>query len=293
MANSWSNGWNLAKQSGRLLMAEKSLVVFPLLSGAACVAVMLSFLTPLLLLSGVMDNPDALARKFEDSTVLNMALLFAFYFVNFFIITFFNAALSACVIDHLRGGKPTVQTGLRVAASRLSQIVGWAALAATVGMILRTIAERSGLLGRIVISLMGAAWSVTTFFVTPVLVAEQLGPIEATRRSLHLMRESWGTAVVSNASINFVTFLLALAAWIPAVVGIVAFGAAADTSSTGAILALAGGVGFSLVALVVLSLVVSTIRSIQTAVLYEYAANGRTPDGFDPELLQNAFRPKK
>ena len=81
MANSWSNGWNLAKQSGRLLMAEKSLVVFPLLSGAACVAVMLSFLTPLLLLSGVMDNPDALARKFEDSTVLNMALLFAFYFV--------------------------------------------------------------------------------------------------------------------------------------------------------------------------------------------------------------------
>ena len=291
MANSLRNGWQLTKASGRLLMQEKALLVFPLLSGAACFAVMMSFVIPVLVLSGVLEGRYDVDRAATGAQALHYVLLLLFYFANYFIITFFNAALSACVIDHLRGGHPSVKSGLTVAASRLPQIVGWAALAATVGVILRSIAERSGLLGRIVISLMGAAWTITTYFVTPVLVAEQLGPIEATRRSLDLVRNAWGTAVVSNASVSLLVLLFTLLSLSSAAVGIATF-AASDTASTFAVLALVGGLLFIFTALTLISLVSSTLRSIQAAVLYEFAANGAVPTGFDRQLLLSAFRAK-
>lgn len=291
MSNSWSNGWQLARQSVRLLGQEKSLLIFPLLSTAACIAVLASFLVPVLIVAGVFDGDLSALERFGETPGIDLLVMFAFYFVNFFIITFFNAALSACVIDHLRGGRPTVRSGFAVASSRLPQIVGWAALAATVGVILRSIAERSGLLGRIVIGLLGAAWSVTTFFVTPVLVAEQLGPVEATRRSLQLMKDNWGTTVVSNASISFAVFVAVLLAQVPAWLGIT-YVLQTDRHGAGSILAVATGVSFTLIALLLIGLVSSTIRSIQTAVLYEFAAHGRAPEGFDPQLLAGAFRQK-
>ncbi len=42
------NGWQLAKQSWRVLMLDKELLVFPLLSGVALIAVLASFALPLM-----------------------------------------------------------------------------------------------------------------------------------------------------------------------------------------------------------------------------------------------------
>jgi len=58
----------------------------------------------------------------------------------------------------------------------LPQIAGWALLSATVGLILRVIEDRSEKIGRIVAGLLGVAWTVASFMVVPVLVAERKGP---------------------------------------------------------------------------------------------------------------------
>ena len=86
----------------------------------------------------------------------------------------------------LRGENPTLQDGFRIASEHASAILGYAVIAATVGMILRAIAGRSGVIGQIVVSIIGFAWNVATFLVVPVLVVEKLGPIDAIKRSAAL-----------------------------------------------------------------------------------------------------------
>ncbi len=99
------------------------------------------------------------------------------------VIFFCNTALVGAALIRLRGGDPTVADGFRIAASRVGPILGYAFIAATVGMVLRAISERSGFLGRLVVSLVGFAWNLATFLAVPVLVVEDVGPIEAVQRS--------------------------------------------------------------------------------------------------------------
>jgi hypothetical protein len=62
-----------------------------------------------------------------------------------------------------------------MASRRLVPILLWAVVAATVGMALDAIHERVGFVGRIIATITGAAWSLATFFVVPVLVLEMTG----------------------------------------------------------------------------------------------------------------------
>ena len=48
--------------------------------------------------------------------------------------------------------------------------------------IIQAIEERFGILGRIIASLIGAAWNVVTFLTVPIIVFEDLGPIAALKR---------------------------------------------------------------------------------------------------------------
>src|SRR6185437_8830886 len=120
------------------------------------------------------------------------AAMFVFYFLDYFVIIFFNSALVACVLKQIDGVQPTLGYGLAVARQRLPQILGWALLTSTVGILLRLLEEKVGLLGM--------AWSVTSFLVVPVLVAEDTGPIESYKRSVEMLRRTWGEQIIGNVS---------------------------------------------------------------------------------------------
>ena len=217
------NGWELAKQSIQVLRLDKELLVFPLLSGLACLLVLASFALPLW-------NTDYLQVIWDEDPTgqggrligdpLAYVLLFAFYFANYFVIVFFNSALIACAVIRLRGGDPTVRDGLRAAAARLPQILVWALLGATVSVILSAIESRSEKVGKFVAGLAGMAWGVATYFVVPVLVVEKVGPGQAIKRSLQILRGTWGEALAANFGIGLVVSLLTLAALAPAGVGV-------------------------------------------------------------------------
>lgn len=110
-----ATGWQLARQSWRVLMLDKELLVFPLLSGIACVMVMASFAVPLWS-TGFVDQVAA-ERAAGDGgqfhQIVGIVVLFAYYFVNYFVIVFFNSALIACAIIRFKGATQTCVTAFR------------------------------------------------------------------------------------------------------------------------------------------------------------------------------------
>ncbi|MBN2581044.1 MAG: hypothetical protein JXB10_18825 [Pirellulales bacterium] len=283
MFTKMSCGWELVKQSFRVLQEEKQLLVFPLLSGIACMAALASFVLPLW---GTPQAQALLQNRQMPGDPLSYALLFLFYFVNYFVIVFFNSALIACVILRFRGGRPTIGFGLQVALARVPQIAGWALVSATVGLVLRIIESRSERVGQIVAGLLGMAWSIVTYFVVPVLVVEKVGPVTAVKRSTSILKKTWGEALTSELGLGLIFFLIFLAVFLPlAVVAAVAFAA-------GQIVLGGLAVAAAVILVILISLVSSALSTILLAALYIYAAEGKVPEVFDAELLEGAFKAK-
>lgn len=281
-----ANGWELTKQSWAVLRSDKQLMVFPVLSTGACLVVLASFAVPMLATVdwSSIGQQNGQVRHFGGPLVYLIA--FAFYFVNYFVMSFFNAALIGAAMRKFEGESGTVRDGLRVAMSRLPQLLGWALVSATVGMVLRMISERLGILGRIVIGLIGMVWSIATYFVVPVLVVEGVGPIDAVKRSGAIIRKTWGESLVANIGLGAIVMLAMIGAMLPAVAGIV-FGAMQDAPVIIAI-----GIAVTVLLMIAVALVSSTLQVILVAALYRFAATGLVPEQFDGATLRQVFRKK-
>ena len=139
MFDKFSRSWELIKASSTVLRQDKELLVFPLLSSIAAIVIALSFILPLL-------ATDAFAQLHEGGELqpLHVVVAFTFYLSLNFAIFYFNTALVGAAMIRLDGGDPTVSDGLRIANSKLGPILGYATIAATVGLVLRIVEERLG-----------------------------------------------------------------------------------------------------------------------------------------------------
>jgi len=277
MFRRFSNSWQLVQASAAVLRADKELIVFPIISTLGVLLVSATFIVPIAL--------SGRGEQLEQSP-LGFLLAFLFYVTTYFVIFFCNAALVGAAMIRLRGGDPTVSDGLKIALGHAGPILGYALLSATVGMVLRAIQERAGFLGRIVVGLIGLAWNVGTFLAVPVLVSEKIGPIGAVKRSVELLKKTWGEQVIGNSGIGLVFGFIIFGAIL---VGGAVIAAAAVTGSTPAIFAAGGLVVLTVMVLAILN---ATLSSIYTAAVYLYAAEGATGSMFRPEQIQGAFRAK-
>jgi Family of unknown function (DUF6159) len=276
--NKIKTSWQIAKQCWKVLLLDKELLVFPLLSGGALLLVIASFALPLWgsgVFEHLREDPDA-----AHNPVL-IATYFAFYLTTYFVMIFFNAALVSCAMIRLRGGDPTVGDGLRAAMKCLPAIFGWALLSAVVGMVIQSIEERVGIIGKLVVGFIGIAWAIASYFVIPTIVAENVGPIDALKRSSQIIRKTWGETLTTQVGLSVLMFA----------VGIVS---AALFAGGGALMPESPELGATLMALGVVWVFVAivigaTLNAILTAALYLYAADGEVPRNFDNALLQKAF----
>jgi hypothetical protein len=147
--------------------------------------------------------------------VINYIFVFGYYVVNYFIIVFFNTALVHCTHLYFKGEEVTIRKGLQFSMSRIGVIFSWAVFAATVGTLLRILQDNLGWIGKIITGLIGIVWSVTTFFVVPVIAYENLGPLAAFKRSATLMKEKWGESLGATFSFGLVQFVAILLLAIP------------------------------------------------------------------------------
>lgn len=285
MAGKFARSWALMKASAAVLRSDKSLLVFPLLSGLCTLLVAASFLIPVavMMVGGEHAGQDFNQRMSAGAYLL----MFAFYLVQYFVIIFFQTALTGVALMHLRGEPTSVAAGFALARSRLPHIFGYALIAATVGLVLRMIQERLGLIGRLVVGFLGLAWTVATFLVVPILASEDVGPVDAVKRSVELLKRSWGENLIGNGGIGVVFGLLMLVAML---VGAVLIGGAVALQS---VVAIVLAVTVVVLGFILLGLVQSSLQGIYSAALYRYAEAGEASVGFDQALLEQAFAPKK
>ncbi len=201
----FSNGWNIAMNSWSVLKENRQLILFPILSGISLVLVIASFF--LIAFASVGWNFEGFRDIQDQSTAVHYAIVFVYYLVNYFIIVFFNTALIHCTHLYFNGEKPTIRQGLQFAFSRIGVLLSWAAFAATVGTALRLLQDNLGSIGKFITGLIGIVWSVTTFFVVPVIAYENLGPIAAFKRSATMMKEKWGERLGAGFSFGLIQLL--------------------------------------------------------------------------------------
>ena len=274
----FQRGWALAKQSFRVLRDDRSLLLFPIIS------------IPVALVGTAIVMGPGIALYTADN---QEAILIAFGVVTLYVLTFvtvfFNVALAAAASTSLAGGESSVGEGLRVARGRLGVIAAWALVQTVVGVGISAIqgATNESVVGRILGGLVSFAWSAATFFVVPVIALEGVGPKEAFKRSVSVLRERWGEGVVGSASASGIVFLVALPALLALGVGGYALINSGQDVAGGVLLALAG------VVLVVAILIGGTVSAIFRVALYRFATDGTAVGGFDPAQMQAAFAPRK
>jgi len=277
-----SNSWKMMKASATVLKLDPELLIFPLLSGVAVVLVTATFIVPFAFIGegfGALENLD------ENVGYLGYAVGFLYYLVLYSLIFFFNTALVGATMIRLDGGDPTVADGLNIAFKKMGVILEYAAIAATVGMLLRALEERAGFIGRIVIGFLGLSWTLVTFLTVPVLVTKDVSAIDAVKESATVFKRTWGEQVVANVGMGFATFVIFL------LMGLVAVPLIILTSSIRVlvlplVLSFAGG-------FLLLILVSSALKGIYSAALYRFATTGDAGEHFSAEMMEKAFRPRK
>jgi hypothetical protein len=278
-----SRSWDLVKASGSVLMQDQQLIVFPLISSLATFAVALCFILPAFGLGAFDGFTHGHGRVMSTGLYL---LVFCFYIAQYFVIFFFNSALVGAALVRLNGGTPTVGEGLRIASSKMGAILGYALIAATVGMLLRAIQERVGFIGKIIVGLLGAGWTMATYLVVPVLVARDVGPVDAIGESASLLKKTWGENVIGQAGMGMAFGLIQFAVIAAAILLVVL---AAMTKSWVLIVAVAL---VALTAVILVALVHAALTGIYSAALYRYASTGEGSGMFAVADLRSAFSGK-
>jgi hypothetical protein len=212
--------------------------------------------------------------------------MFLFYFATNFVVVFFNTALMSCVLGRFQGQTPTVMDGLRGAAARLPQIIGWAAFSASIGLLLKALEERLPFVGKIVVRIVGAAWAAVTYLVVPVLAYERLGPIAAVKRSAELVSKTWGENLVGTLGLGLLGLLLVLPGFVLlALGGYMAAQGGMAAFVLGAVLA----VGYW----IAVGVIMGALNQIFVASAYVYAVDGRLPAGYSEEIMTSTFRRRR
>ena len=271
--------FELMKMSWRVLMKDRELIFFPIF-GVIGAGIAVGIFAAIAAAAGSLDRIQDVLSDSETKESLatgDIVLLVLLYVAVYFVTIFFNAALIAAALERLRGGDPNIRSGLAVASRHIPAILGWAVIAATVGLILQMMRDRqNNIIGQLFVGLLQGAWSLMTFFVIPVLVAEGLGPIAAIKRSSSMIRGTWGRQITASFGFGIMRMIAGVVAILPAAL----------------VFAVSPVLGI-MVGVITISIafgIVGAMEGIFKAALYEYS-NGEKPVEFDTEVLRSAYQP--
>lgn len=250
----------ITRASLRVLRAQPRLALFPLLGFATTGGLLVLFLP------GLGDPVSWLVLAF-------------LYFAVHGVAVFFSAALVSEALRALRGESISVAGGLDCATSRIGALAGYAAIESTVGLVLGALARPGRSARWVARGIFGTAWSLVSYLVLPVLIAERRGAYASLRRSGELFRHTWGETTLSEIGFRIATVHLLVAV---IVVCLLIARLVADPVAVA--LAILFIVGFAVLA--------CTLQAIYRAALYIFAAEGVVADEFDTLDMHEVWRVK-
>ena len=293
MAGRIQRGMALAGAAWAVLKGHPRLIILPVVSAATLIGALAALLAAFMIEAGSFRGAGELVNSLEayftENWIAGIAVLGLIGFVLTSIAVFFNAALIFCVLRAFNGEEPSIRQGFAVALGRLPHILSWAFVAVVVGGVISAAQEflkdKLGFLGSILGGVLDIAWAVVTYFVLPILVVENLGPISAIKRSSAILRQTWGETAVGGIGLSAVGLLLSL----PAII-LMAFAVWLGVQTgIGAVTMVVFAAG--LIYLLALSTVMSTLTTIFQTGVYVFATTGKAP--LDEDLLRSAFQPKE
>lgn len=286
MFTAFGNSWQLVKASWAVLRADKELLLFPIISGVTMIIILIVFFLPFAAVTGIAAALSGAGEGTTGGEIIGVIVAFVFYLVSYTVAIFFNVALVGAAMIRLDGGDPTVGDGLRIARERLGVIIQYAAISATVGMILSYLRDRGGIVGSILASLGGLAWNVLTFLVVPILAAKNIGPMDAIKESGTLLKKTWGEQIVATTGMGWVFGLISFLVII-AMVALIGLATSLNSVSLVVISVLAAVIAF-----LAIGVISGALGGIYRAALYRYAETGTAPSNFDIEMIKGAFKEK-
>ena len=281
--------WDIFLKSLKLIMAEKKLLIFPLISAFAMILLITLIVAGTFLWIVLTGDPEA--ESGGESGILGIVVFFVLYLVTMLVSNLCMAAFFCEIFHGLNGESVQITRGIRDAFSRFKAIFMWSLLASTVGVLLQMLERRAGVIGTIVIKLAGVVWAVASCFAIPAIVRnrELNNPFRALKYSAGAIKRTWGESLIGFVGINMISgiavFLFILLMIAGGVIGFFA-------ESAICWILLAFMAGSLLIALILFSYLVNVAQAIYRAALYQYAEGEMVPL-FTQEELAGAFRAKK
>ena len=276
--------WLLFKESWRFLRADKEMVWIPLITAILNLVLFGILVTVFVMV--VLGGNFTISAEGEPSSPIELAFIFLVYVVAAFTFALSQAGITHIVYTRIRGGDATLGDGLKTAFSHWGSLLLWSIITSTVGLLLRMIAERSRLLGKLVVFIIGSAWSILTYFVVPAMIIDNKSAFTSIGKSARVFKQTWGETIVSNISIGLV-FFIAHVIVILATIGLVIAGVAVEST-----IFIFGVLGLYAIWILISGLVQSALSGVLKTLLYVYASENIVPENFNRELLEKMMSRK-
>jgi membrane-anchored glycerophosphoryl diester phosphodiesterase (GDPDase) len=275
----WGDSRALTRQSWAVLKDNRYLMAYPLLGAVACIVPALVVVPGILFIAA-------------DRNWIGWALVIVGLYLVMLVTALFQAGLTVSAAAELEGGHSSLGHGLGTAFGRLGRLARWAfvstAVTALTGLLRGN--NNGGLAEVIFRNVLAAAadvmWQLITFFVMPAMMLDDLGMIDAIKKSASTFKQRWGAQISGGVRIGG---LIGLVAVLPAIIALVGgvFLTVIGAWAIGVPLAV---IGF--IVLVIAGLILSAIRGVFSVALYRFATQGVVEGGFTEQQLAGAVKAK-
>ncbi len=276
---SWSDSRALTRQSWAVLKDNRYLMAYPIVG---IVAGIIPF--------GVIAGGVVFIAM--NQNWVGWALVVIGLYLLTLVTAVVQAGLTVSAAAELEGGSSSLGHGLSTAIGHLGRLARWAFVSTVVSLLVAALrGNNSGGIAAVVFrNVLAAAadvmWQLITFFVMPAMMLDDLGMIDAIKKSASTFKQCWGTQLSGGVRIGGLIGLIAILPAILAIVlGVVL--ATAGTLSVGVPLVVVG-----LIVLIVAGLILSAIRGVFSVVLYRFATQGIVEGGFTEQQLAGAVKVK-
>lgn len=293
----WQRSVSLVNSSITILKRDKKLMRIPLTATAICLAIFTIYGLAVFFTTSIDQTSGGISGPLVDHTPLTYLVLIGVSLLTAFIAQFFTAALVSGILMRLRGVEPSLADAYKNARDHLGSIVSFTALSLSIGMLLNILEDRLPIAGKIATWIAGAAWSVASMFAIPVIVTskQKIGPLQATRESVNIIKKTWGENLVARLGVGIVGVMAIVSLLIISSGVWIAVGA---FTSQGGSFAIPTGMFVSLLVINLLVFfglvfILSMLDSIIKSAVFYYGTTGEAPAEFEERVLKSSFTAKQ
>lgn len=275
----WADGKVLSNKSWGLLKENKYFLWFPIIG-------FLLALIPFLVFGG-----GALVLAVEEINLWAIVVAaIGLIFINLSF-TISGAALVAAVDEELAGRNSSLGHGFGQAFGRIGALFLWsliqAAVSALLGLLRGNNNGGAAIAGNVLAAIGAAAWSIVTLFVTPFIMLQGQGAVQALKSSVAMVKEKWGTQVTGGIRIGLRLLIIILPGIALVIGGIYLLSGSGASVSLGLVL-----LGIGILLFMISAVLGNALRSIFSVALFHFTTGEGTYGPFTAQELEGVLKKK-